>query len=218
MNCKICNSNTNRIERSFRKQAESRFYRHCPSCDFIFLEDRHLCTPKEELERYKQHENSIDDPVYVEIFMKFINKAVLAYTKKDDIECLDFGSGPQPVLAELLEREFAWSVDIYDKFYATEKVYEGKTYDLITATEVAEHLDDPLHYFKLFKKLLRPEGTLSVMTLFHPGKDDFTGWFYINDPSHIAFYSEKTMETIAAIVGLNILYCDKDRYVTFSHA
>lgn len=217
-NCKICKSKTTRIERRLRKRAESRFYRHCPNCDFIFLEEQHLCTTEEEFNRYKRHENSIEDAGYVAIFMKFINKAIVDYVKRDDIKCLDFGSGPQPVLAELLEREFGRSVDIYDKFYASEKVYEGKTYDLITATEVAEHLDDPLYYFQLFKKLLRPEGILSVMTLFHPGKDNFTEWFYINDPCHISFYSTKTMAVIAGIVGFDIRYCDNNSCVTFSHA
>jgi SAM-dependent methyltransferase len=216
--CKICNSRTNRIERHFRKRAESRFYRHCPECDFVSLEEQHIITSEEEFEVYERHENSINDPRYVEFFMKFIDDAIIDHIEPNEIECLDFGSGPEPVLAELLENKFGWQVDIYDKFYSREKVYKDNTYDLITSTEVAEHLDDPLHYFRLFKRLLRPDGLLSIMTLFHPGSNDFANWFYINDPTHISFFSEKTMEVISEIIGLDILYCDNHRYVTFSHA
>lgn len=150
--------------------------------------------------------------------MKFIDGAVAKYVNVENVQCLDFGSGPQPVLAELLEREFGWTVDVYDKFYAPEKVYEGRVYDLITATEVVEHLSDPLQYFKLFKELLQSNGILSVMTLLHPGKDDFITWSYINDPSHISFVSVKTLEVISGIVGLEILYCDNIRYATFSRS
>ncbi|MDW7657383.1 MAG: class I SAM-dependent methyltransferase [Bacillota bacterium] len=145
--------------------------------------------------------------------------AIVDHIDTVSVKCLDFGSGPEPVLAELLKREFDWSVDIYDKFYATDRVYEGNIYDLITSTEVAEHLDDPLHYFRLFKELLHQNGVLSIMTLFHPSSiEDFTNWFYINDRSHISFYTPKTMKVIADIVGLDVLYCDENRYITFSHA
>jgi SAM-dependent methyltransferase len=187
-------------------------------CDFISLEDKCIISPEEELEVYERHENSIDDPRYVQFFMKFVNMAIIDHVERDEIECLDFGSGPEPVLAKLLRRQFDWQVDIYDKYYALEKIYKGNQYDLITSTEVAEHFDNPLRYFKLFKKLLRPDGLLSIMTLFHPSCDDFYNWFYINDPTHISFYSAKTLGVISEIVGLDILYCDDHRYVTFSHA
>ncbi|MDW7658578.1 MAG: class I SAM-dependent methyltransferase [Bacillota bacterium] len=176
-------------------------------------------SPEKEFAEYENHENSVDDPEYVAYFRRFIDAAIRDYIAPGDIQCLDFGSGPEPVLAKVLERDFGWSVDIYDKFYATPKVYEGRQYDLVTATEVVEHFSDPLHYFRLFKKLLRPDGILSIMTQFHPAEnEDFLNWFYIRDPSHIAFYAPKTMAVIAASLNLSILFCDDQRYITFAHA
>lgn len=216
--CKICKRETERIEKHLRKRALSRFYRRCPYCEFIFLEKQFLISPEDEFQIYELHENNIDDPRYVEFFMKFIDAAIVDYMDIEDANCLDFGSGPEPVLAALLSRKFNWSVDLYDKFYASNKVFEGKRYDLITSTEVVEHLNDPVHYFQLFKDLLVPDGIISIMTLFHPANDEkFINWFYINDPSHISFYSPKTMGVIADLVGLNILYCDDTRYITLSN-
>lgn len=215
--CKICQSQTRPIKRTFRKNKPSELYNHCPFCDFIFLQDEFLISDQEEFQVYQQHENFLGDPQYTAFFMKFVKQAILDYVKKDQPRCLDFGSGPQPVLAHLLEEKFGWSVDIYDKFYAPDKIYQGKVYDLITSTEVVEHLADPLFYFKLFKELLAPQGSLAIMTLFHTTCSEFTEWFYINDPSHIAFYSKKTMQVIAELLDLKLLYCDDHRYVSFGH-
>ncbi len=215
--CKICNNETLLIEKRMRKAGSSRLYRRCLACDFIFLDDQFVLSPESEFAVYENHENSIDDLKYVAYFKRYIDAAIRDYVAPGDLQCLDFGSGPEPVLARVLERDFGWSVDIYDKFYATSSVYEGREYDLITSTEVVEHFSDPMQYFRLFKKLLRPGGILSIMTLFHPtDNDDFLDWFYIRDPSHIAFYSPKTMAVIAASLDLSVVFCDNRRYITFA--
>lgn len=36
---------------------------------------------------------------------------------------LDFGSGPSPVLAMIMERDYGFDMDIYDLFYSPEKPY-----------------------------------------------------------------------------------------------
>ncbi|MDO9493204.1 methyltransferase domain-containing protein [Acetobacterium sp.] len=55
-------------------------------------------------------------------------------------------------------------------------IYLGKKYDLLTATEVVEHLDDPLDYFSLFENLLKDDGVLSIMT--KPGNFKFPGFVF----------------------------------------
>lgn len=116
----------------------------------------------------------------------------------------------------ILERDFNFSMDIYDLFYSPDKVYEGKNYDLVTTTEVVEHLKNPLAYFLLFKELLNEKGVLSIMTLFHPRDDaQFMEWYYIRDVSHISFYTPMTMKVIGEKVGLKMIYTDEKRYVSF---
>jgi len=161
--CDICGAETSEI---FHKGFQLSFY-YCPCCEFISRDKFAIITAEEEFRIYNLHENTIEDPRYVEYFKRFIHSAILDYCKTRG-KGLDFGSGPSPVLAALLERDYDFSMDIYDLFYAPEKIYEDKKYKLITATEVVEHLKNPLDYFYQFKELLDKDGLLSIMTTFHP--------------------------------------------------
>ncbi len=208
--CKICGHKTLKI---FNKRSGS-IYHSCKACDYIFKDEHFILPAEKEFQVYENHNNSIYDPKYVKYFKKFIHSAVLKYCNGK--YGLDFGSGPSPVLAMILERDYGFNMDIYDLFYSPKAVYQGKKYDLITSTEVVEHLKDPLFYFKTFKDCLKKDGLLSIMTLFHPKDyEDFLDWFYIRDMSHISFYTLKTMETIGEKNGLKVIYSDSERYVSF---
>ncbi|MFA5420514.1 MAG: class I SAM-dependent methyltransferase [Patescibacteria group bacterium] len=209
--CKICGAKTREI---FHEKFKIKYF-ECLDCDFIFKDEKRLITPEEELRIYNRHNNSIDDPRYVAYFKDFIEKAIIPNCANPK-NVLDFGSGPSPVLAMILERDYNFSVDIYDPFYSPEKVYKNKKYDLIVSTEVVEHLKNPLDYFLKFKDLLVDGGFLCVMTLFHPNNDDkFKSWRYIGDKSHISFFTLKTMNFIAKKTKLNLTYSDNRRYAVF---
>ncbi|MFP4456989.1 MAG: class I SAM-dependent methyltransferase [Clostridia bacterium] len=209
--CKICGSEVE----EFFSEKHSVTYLHCNNCEFIFKAEEDLLDESGELERYLLHENSIEDERYLEFFRKFLDQAVF---KQDLIgnKVLDFGSGPEPVLAYLLEKEYDMEVDVYDLFFAPKKVYKGKEYDLITSTEVVEHLKNPLEYFLLFKKHIKEGGHLAIMTLFHDNdKEKFLKWHYLGDMSHISFYTPKTLEVIAEKIGMTLVYVDDYRYSVF---
>lgn len=61
---------------------------------------------------------------------------------------------------------------IYDLFYATNKSYINKKFDLITSTEVLEHVKDPISTFKLLVSLLKKDGVLAIIMLYQPNNDD----------------------------------------------
>lgn len=209
-NCIICGSST----RIINHPKIANFY-YCSECDFIAKDNQQLISKQQELQIYERHNNSIDDPVYVEYFNCFLKDAVFPYAKTGK-QGFDFGSGPSPVLAQMLRRDHDYQMDIYDPFYAPDKTYIGKKYDLITSTEVVEHLSDPLVAFRLFAELLKPNGVLAIMTLFHQNNEQtFLKWHYVRDLSHIAFYTAKTMEKIAEKVGLKMIYTNDVRYTTF---
>lgn len=165
--CKICGFATE----SFKSNEFHLEFHHCPRCEFIFKDKEDILEEEEELKRYLLHENSIEDERYLDYFQKFIDGTIGKYQLSGN-KVLDFGSGPEPVLAYLLETKYNMDVDIYDIFFAPEKVYEGKKYDLITSTEVVEHLEDPIKYFSLFNSLLKEDGYLCIMTLFHRNDKD----------------------------------------------
>ena len=207
--CTLCGGET--VQLRHPKIAD---YYWCQECDYIFKEEKHIISQNAELKIYNMHNNSIDDPRYVNYFKTFIEDAVIKYMSEGR-KGLDFGSGPSPVLSKVLENEYGYSMSIYDKFYAPERVYIGEKYDLITTTEVIEHIKDPLEYFKLFNALLKQDGALAIMTQFHPQAEGaFINWHYMRDRSHISFFTLKTMEYIAKKTDFTIVYTDNKRYIT----
>jgi SAM-dependent methyltransferase len=191
-------------------------YRLCPACEFIAKEEAYRITEAQELEIYKTHENTIEDPRYVAYFRRFIEAAILPWSKGSAREALDFGSGPSPVLARILERDYGYSVTIHDYFFEPGRTFETRVYDLITSTEVVEHLWDPLETFRLLRSLMKPGGVLAVMTRFHPGDFSvFEGWHYTRDRSHVAFYTPRTMAVIAEKCGLVLKWTDDRSYSVF---
>ncbi|HBI04728.1 MAG TPA: class I SAM-dependent methyltransferase [Paenibacillaceae bacterium] len=209
--CKICGSKT----REFYYKTFDLNYYQCNECDFISRDGNSIISSEEEVAIYNEHENSIEDPRYVAYFKKFIDEAVVNYSGQGK-KGLDFGSGPSPVLATVLERDYNYSMDIYDVYYAPEKTYIGQKYDLVTCTEVVEHLSNPLEYFHLFKELLKEDGILCIMTSFHPKDEErFLKWHYVRDLTHVSFFTLKTMKIIGEKLGLDIIYSDHHRYTTF---
>jgi len=211
--CEICGSET----REFHDPQFNIDYYYCENCEFISRDRNKTVTSVIEKKEYDRHNNTYENEGYVNMFRNFLNSSMVPFasTGKD---AFDFGSGPEPVMAKVLTDEYGYTTDIYDLFYSPEKVYEGKTYDVIVSTEVVEHLTDVLGTFRLFKSLLKEDGVLSVMTLFHSKDDEkFLKWFYRRDVTHISFFTPKTLECIAEIVGLEMVFCDGHRCSAFKH-
>ena len=198
--CKLCQASTTSITDT---KKELVYYR-CESCGFVSLDDKYMIDKIEEKSKYDQHNNSLENEGYVQMFEDFIDLGIEPY--RNNIQtALDFGSGPTPVLAELLERR-GLVVDIYDLYYAPKKVYEDKMYDLITSTEVFEHLCKPLDSLELLAKHTKHNGYIVLMTKFPPKDDkEFLSWWYRRDPTHISFFTPKSFEVMAKKVGLKIL-------------
>lgn len=211
MNCLMCNSPMDEIQHPKFLS----IYHTCPACGFISKDPQCHVTSEEEFAVYENHENSIDDPRYVAFFEKFLHSAVFPFVNEGKT-AFDFGSGPSPVLAQLMERDYGYHYSIYDKFYAPQKTYVGEKFDLVTSTEVMEHIADPIPIFKELKNLLKADGILAIMTLFPPkASDQFFGWHYMRDMTHVSFYTPEVMNIIADRVGLEVVYCDDYRYTTF---
>lgn len=207
--CVICGSKT----KSFKHPRFQMLFHECPVCLLITKDESNHISESEELSIYLRHENSLDNHGYVNYLMNFIEQGVLPY--KTYGEVLDFGSGPEPVLAHLLTSH-GFKVDCYDYYFAREKVYEHKQYDLMTCTEVIEHIKDPLKTFELFHQHIKKDGILSLMTLFYPkDKDVFFDWFYIRDHSHISFFAPETMMYLASKTGFELLDHNAHRITVF---
>ena len=211
MKCKICGNETKIIN----DEAREKIYLKCSTCEAIALKDEFFVSTENEKGQYDNHNNNIENSGYVKMFENFLD--FFGDTLKDEVaEALDFGSGPGPVLSKIMENR-ALHVDIFDKFYQPCEIYKDKSYDLITSTEVFEHLKNPLETLLLFKKHLKKDGVIAIMTLFHNNDtEEFLNWWYRRDPTHILFYTPKTFEVMCAMCGLKILKTDHKRIIVLT--
>lgn len=208
--CKICKNETYPID----DKKKSLTYYRCLSCGFVSLDDKHIINKVEEKTKYDQHNNSLKNEGYVQMFEDFIDLSIEPYIEYIQT-VLEFGSGPEPVLAKLLERR-GFEVDIYDLYYSSKKVYEAKSYDLISSTEVFEHLGKPLEILETLSNHLNTAGYIVLMTKFPPKDDkEFLAWWYRRDPTHISFFTPLSFEVMAQKVGLKVLKTINNNIVVF---
>jgi SAM-dependent methyltransferase len=212
--CKICGS---KQIKTYKHPRFDMIFHECESCEVIYKDETNRITLKEEKNVYEQHENSIEDQGYVNFLTNFVDSALIPHIKKGHL--LDFGSGPEPVLKEILNKRYHFDVDIYDYFYAKDESVFNHVYDGIISSEVFEHLWQPRQTLNQLKSVLKKDGILAIMTLFHPKeKDEFFDWFYIRDPSHVTFYTPKTFEVMADKVGFKVIETNNYRYITLKNS
>jgi len=175
-------------------EVEGRAYWRCWTCEATFLEPAQRLERDEEFSHYRQHENDPDDPCYRRFLAKLADP--LMEKLKAGMTGLDFGCGPGPALAAMLD-EAGVEMALYDPFFHPENAALQRSYDVITLSEVAEHLFDPAATFEQLDSLLKPGGWLGVMTCFQTDDDRFATWHYRRDPTHVVFYRSATWQVVA---------------------
>jgi hypothetical protein len=118
---------------------------------------------------------------------------------------LDFGCGPGPALVRMAIED-GFDVDAYDPYFAPDKSVLKSRYDFITCTETAEHFASPADEFKMLHSILKPNGLLGVMTSMPPDWSTFPAWHYNRDPTHLAYYAQRTMQWIANSQNMEVSF------------
>lgn len=212
--CRICLG----VTRVLQGGPGAPVYYSCVPCRYIFLDGRFRVSPEEEKKRYESHDNTLENEGYVNMFREFIRVGIEPFLGGDFFlqgkrKALDFGCGWNSVLGSLL-KEKGLQVDTYDPYFAPERQYLRRKYHLITATEVFEHLANPLETLRSLAGCLAPGGILALTTLFHPGEEDFYKWWYRRDPTHISFYQPETFKYLAGRAGLDLVGVDGKKTCT----
>ena len=188
---------------SFFFRDNEREYFQCPVCHLVFVHPGYHVSADEEKERYDLHRNDPGDQGYRDFLLQLF-LPVRQCLKAGD-RGLEFGSGPVPVLAAMF-RDEGFDIKIFDPFYADNSEALSGQYDFITASEVVEHLRNPLDELDRLYRLLKPGGILGIMTGMSKGLEEFGEWFYKNDKTHICFFSPRTFSWIAGKWGAEIVY------------
>lgn len=191
---------------------ESSPYFLCRQCDLRFLDSKFRLDPEEEKARYLQHNNDVSDVRYQE-FLKPLFNLVLPHLGKK-AQGLDYGAGTGPALAKMFESQ-GFPMALYDPFFWMDESVLRRSYDFIVCSEVAEHFYNPSIEFERIKSLLIPGGVLGLMTSLYISEIDFQTWYYRKDPTHVVFYSEKTLGWIAEKFKLQLVSVQSDRLILF---
>lgn len=162
--------------------------------------------PQEEKRRYQLHRNDLQDTGYMNFLSPLIESVVQHFNVEH--KGLDYGSGPEPVLTELL-RERGFLVTPFDPFFCNNVNALLAQYDFIVCSETSEHFFDPLHEFQRLHALLKPGGKLFLLTALYDDGIDFENWHYKNDPTHVFFYTTKAFEFIRERFQFSALRIDK---------
>lgn len=200
MNCRLCGYAVTPATRS-----EGRDFYHCQHCDLLFVPEGQHLSQSAARDRYALHRNTIDNEGYVAMLERPV--CLLREHGHGVHRVLDYGCGPGPVLVELLRRAGYEAIG-YDPHFAPDADLT-RPFDAVTSTETFEHFAEPEKDIARIVKLLRPGGYLCVMTLFHPGPEKVEGWWYARDPTHVSFYTRKTLEWVCDAFGLFMLTCDE---------
>ena len=169
-------------------------YFKCPSCDLVFVPRLFHLTPREEMQRYEQHQNNPEDAAYRDFLLRL--GAPLMQKLKPGSRGIDYGSGPGPTLSLILAEQ-GFPTEIYDPYFADNPGVLEKVYDFLTCTETVEHFRNPAKHWQKIYDLVKPGGWIGVMTSLITKDTDFKTWHYSRDDTHIAFYSTETMKWIA---------------------
>lgn len=190
MNCPLC------LAKSFLE--ESFFYR-CERCDLSFKAPDKRPSYESEKQRYLSHNNDTEDEVY----LGYLDK-LLSFVDLDSIKSvLDYGCGPTKGLKALMaKKDLQICVDSYDPIFFPDGV-KKTSYDLIYASECFEHFYNPKKEIEKIISCLSVGGGLAVSTNLSDGADLKT-WWYAKDPTHVVFYSKKTIEFLAKNYGLEL--------------
>ncbi|MCP1676379.1 2-polyprenyl-3-methyl-5-hydroxy-6-metoxy-1,4-benzoquinol methylase [Natronocella acetinitrilica] len=190
--CPLCDTTSGVPYASWRE----RRYLHCENCDLVWLDPAQRLNPAAERTYYATHENDPRDPGY----RRFLSRAAepLLARLAPGSHGLDYGCGPGPALAYMLQ-EAGHTMALYDPYFAPAQAALERQYDFVTCTETAEHFHNPGTEFRELDSLLRPRGWLAVMTGFRPEQERFANWHYVRDPTHVSFYSEKSLAWLAEL-------------------
>lgn len=203
MFCILCTHNSARRFLS----VDSMDYWRCERCLATFLDPSQMPSLEVERHQYQMHENDPADDGYRHFLSRLAEP--LLQVLPPQRQGLDFGCGPGPALAMMME-EAGHQVALYDPFFYPHEEALQQQYDFITCTEVVEHFHRPARQFELFEHLLKPQGWLAIMTCFQTDDEAFAHWHYRRDPTHVIFYREETFHTLADDFGW---HCETDRNI-----
>ena len=206
MTCRVCGGTSPLYYENGRQ-----FFR-CSACDFIFSD---LAVSRRQEEQHYKGQWGLAEPQSWRSKAELLLNLILQYT--DPRSILDFGSGCGG-LTEALRGLGISTTPLEPMIHGFLKdQHYAQPFDAIVGVEVIEHLPDPLGELRELEKVLAPGGVMVFSTLLtnpfidHPqSRELFSDWWYKDDPTHVGFFSNRTLDTLSRIRNYEIdVFADK---------
>ncbi len=196
--CRLCGSS--RCSELHRDKV--RPYLQCESCGLIFVPEKVHLPPAEEKLRYAKHTNFAGDKSYV-AYLSDIAADILTLPVTSP-RILDFGSGPEHVLSDILNSRGAVCVP-HDPLYGFDASGAAEKFDIVVLCETIEHVRNLPKELGLISLLVKPDGYVYIHTQLYDAVSDIGSWWYLVDVTHINFFCVRTMEKVGEMIGKRIL-------------
>jgi len=86
--------------------------------------------------------------------------------------------------------------------------FEPAQFDVVIATEVIEHVSDPVDFVTMAARLVKPGGRLVLTSPNRTSYAQDAVWISDNPPVHLWWLSERSMSTVASRMGWSIEFVD----------
>lgn len=196
----------------------------CIDCNFIFL-------PKPQSLDIESHYDEVwikscnyeeQSDQLIELFTKRINQLKLnSGSKILDIGCAlgyslkafsncgfhAYGQDVSNYLIDVAKKQTDY--DVIKQTIEEKTSWSDEFFDVVTMSDVTEHLENPTFSFDEIRRILKPNGILSIHTLNYDGLGrhvDGSNWPLIMPPGHMSYFSAKTLKKFLSSHGFKILY------------
>lgn len=205
MECLLCHCDTEAF-----KYCNNKEYFKCKNCNSVMLNPKFYISSSKEKERYAKHDNDVNDKGYQKFVSPIVKSVLKDYNKND--KGLDFGAGTGSAITKLLHDK-DYNIKTYDPFFYNDEDRLKEKYDYIVSCEVIEHFHNPDVEFDRLKAMLKPNGSLYLMTSIYNEDIDFNSWYYKNDETHVFFYHKKALEYIKRKYRFTEMKIEKDMII-----
>lgn len=209
MQCRVCDSKTEKAFNYLVLNKHSVNYFHCPNCGILQTEDPYWLN-----EAYSRPINISDTGLLDRnLYFSRVLSVIIYFAFNKDAQFLDYAGG-YGIFTRLMRDigfDFLWKDPHTQNLLANGFEYKGDSnlkFELITAFEVFEHLTYPKTEIE---KMLEITDSIILSTELLPVEiPDPKNWWYFGfeHGQHITFFSPKTFIYLSKKYNLNYYYID----------
>jgi hypothetical protein len=198
MNCKICNSPSRNFYEGIVLGKHHVAYYKCDHCGFIQTGDAFWLK-----EAYENVITQLDiGLVSRNLYLKNRLPGILMNCFPDAKTMLDYGGGYGLLVRMMRDEGFnfyrqdIYCENLFARYFDISDAPVSK-FDVLTAFEVFEHLENPLD--EIAKMFSLADNIVFTTEIVPDNESEFAGWWYVSPLTgqHIAFYSQKSLFLIA---------------------